>query len=118
MTGQIKRVCVLSLLSFLALGGAMAGAEEVFTPPFDGHVTRVIGTIQDKGLNTITVYDETDKVSRTLVYVLDSGWLHVGDRVVVYYQRRGNTVERIKKMRSPKYRESGQNLGYMKKGQK
>jgi len=75
----------------------------------------ITGTIKEIRRNTILVFDETDRILRTLVDVSGSHGFSAGDRVSISYAVKDNTVESIKKVRFVEYKKNGQNLGYIKR---
>ncbi len=105
------KITIIVFLLCLFFSCPFTAAEKKFYPR--STLERVVGTIQKIERNILSIYDEHDKTLKRLVYVNNRGEFKAGDRVSIFYQKKGNLIESVKKMTAVDYKEDSQNLGYL-----
>lgn len=107
-----KILCWLCI--FCVWAGQPLPAEETFVNFKIPHPESVVGEIQAKGRNSVTIRDEQDKRLKRFTCLEDLSGFQEGQRVRIYYSP-GDFVESIKQMTPVEYKPDGQNLGYLLK---
>ncbi len=75
----------------------------------------LVGTIQSVHRNNIVIINEDTKLPVEFVYLGRKIKLAKGDKVRIYYRRRGQIIDIIKKLTPVEYKADGQNKGYFLK---
>ena len=72
----------------------------------------LVGRITGVSRDMLEVFDEDEKTTKQLVYVLNRGQFAVGDRVKIFFNTATGAIDVIKKMTPVEYRRD-QNAGYL-----
>jgi hypothetical protein len=105
---MVRGFLIVVFLFLLFTQHSFAMKRNFFLP--DGLAT-LTGTIQDKRLNTLDIYDEKNKDIKSFIYTGNSDDFKKGDRIRIYYTWQTNIIQDIRPMTRLEYHSNGQNLG-------